>query len=429
MRTVSAPTPTRLQWPVWRVLLPIGVGTALSLMGDTAMYAVLNTHLAEAGVTLIHVGVLLSANRWIRLLLNGPAGLLYDRWPRRWFFVGALLLGTLSTAFYGWTQGFWPLLAGRLLWGAAWSGIWVGGNIIILDVTRADDRGRWTGLYQLSFYLGGALGFPLGGFLTDLLGFHAAMRVATVITGVGAVFALLLLPETRRAHPVEPVAEPLDAGDRGPTPLPADARAPAQAATMNARTGLAAATLLYGSNRFVTAGVLTASLGLAIAAGWGDMRLNNGVIVGIATLTGLLLGANTLISMFAAPLAGLWSDRLRNRWRVVALGLLPGVVGFALLSTGHPVGLVCGVVLVAIAGGSSQSLATTLLGDVTAGARRGRALSVMHTFGDLCSAVAPLLVVAALPLVGLTVIYIVCAGLLVVLLLWTLRLAVVYRPL
>jgi MFS family permease len=54
-----------------------------------------------------------------------------------------------------------------------------------------------TGLYQLSFYLGSTLGFPIGGLLTDWLGFHPAMMVAAAVTGAGAIVALLLLPETR----------------------------------------------------------------------------------------------------------------------------------------------------------------------------------------------------------------------------------------
>ncbi|MBL8055105.1 MAG: MFS transporter, partial [Anaerolineales bacterium] len=159
-------TPAAARRVIWRVLAPIGLGTALSLLGDTAMYAVLPTHTAALGVTVASVGVLLSANRWIRLALNNVAGSAYDRWPRRRLFVPALLLGALSTALYAFTQGFWPLLIGRLLWGAAWSGIWVGGNTIILDVATDRERGRWAGLYQLSFYLGGALGFPIGGLLT-----------------------------------------------------------------------------------------------------------------------------------------------------------------------------------------------------------------------------------------------------------------------
>mgnify|MGYP000950728982 CR=1 FL=1 len=180
-----------------RVLLAAGLGTALSLMGDAALYAVLPTHTAEAGVALASVGLLLSANRWVRLLTNAWAGQAYDRWPRRRLFVPALLLGAASTAVYALTTGFWPLLGARLLWGLAWSGIWVGGNTLILDVAAPEARGRLIGLYQLCFYLGTTLAAPLGGLLTDTLGFHPALGVAAVITGFGALAAGVLLPETR----------------------------------------------------------------------------------------------------------------------------------------------------------------------------------------------------------------------------------------
>jgi MFS family permease len=418
MSSLTVPRPATAHWPAWRALLAISVGTTLSLMGDTAMYAVLPTHVAEAGVTLASVGLLLSANRWIRLLLNGPAGVLYDRWPRRWFFIPALFVGALSTALYGWTTGLWPLLIGRLLWGVAWSGIWVGGNTIILDVTREHDRGRWAGLYQLSFFLGGVIGSPLGGLLTDLLGFHPALRVAAIISSVGAVLALLLLPETRGLR-ASAAPEPLEA--------PVGGNGSASAA-MSERDGLVAATLLYGANRFAVAGVLTASLGLVIQAAWGDVHLASGAVIGIATLTGVMLGLNPLTSMLAAPLAGHWSDRWRSRWAVAAWGLLPGALGMALLATVNAWAVVPGVVLVAVASGSNQSLATAVLGDVTADHRRGRAMGWMHTFGDLSSAAAPLLVYAALPWLGLGGIFLASAGLLVVVLAWAWRLARRYRP-
>jgi hypothetical protein len=101
------------------------------------------------------------------------------------------------------------------------------------------------------------------------------------------------------------------------------------------------------------------------------------------------------------------------------MGLLASVQGWAVIP---------GVVLVAIAGGSNQSLATAVLGDVTAGHRRGQAMGWMHTFGDLSSAAAPLLVYAALPWLGLRGIFLASAVLLLVILAWAWRLARQYRP-
>ena len=174
------------------VLLPVAIGTGLSLIGDSSLYAVLPTHVSDAGITLASVGIILSANRFVRLLLNGPAGLAYDRWPRRPLFVGALLLGAFSTALYAFRGGFWPLLAGRLLWGLSWSGIWVGGNAMIADICDRHTRGRWVGLYQTSFFLGTASGSILGGLLTDRLGYPLAMGIGASLTLAGALTALCL---------------------------------------------------------------------------------------------------------------------------------------------------------------------------------------------------------------------------------------------
>lgn len=87
----------------FRVLLPVGIGTCLPLLGDASLYAVLPTHTVDAGVSVASVGVLLSANRLVRLILNGPAGMAYDRWRRRRLFVPALLIGACSTAICGFT--------------------------------------------------------------------------------------------------------------------------------------------------------------------------------------------------------------------------------------------------------------------------------------------------------------------------------------
>ncbi|MBP7690775.1 MAG: MFS transporter [Anaerolineales bacterium] len=403
---------------VWRVLIPIGLGTTLSLLGDTAMYAVLPTHTAALGVTVASVGILLSANRWIRLALNNVAGVAYDRWPRRWLFVTALFVGALSTALYAFAQGFWPLVIARLLWGAAWSGIWVGGNTIILDVATDRQRGRWAGLYQLSFYLGGVLGFPIGGLLTDALGFRAALAIAAGVGVAGAVLALLFLPETRGASPA--VSVPAAPADTPPPEVTAGG-------WPGWRDPIVLATVLYSANRFVLAGLVSATLALLVQARWGETRFN-GVVIGVATVTGGLLGVNTLVSMLAAPLAGHYSDRAQHRGWVAGLGLAGGALGLGILAGGPPAALLPGVALCALAGGATQSVSTALLGDVTAVSRRGRTLGWMHTFGDLSSAIAPPLAYALLPGFGLAGLYWACALGLGALAAWTLRLARAPHP-
>ena len=75
-----------------RSVVLVSGATAFSLLGDQVLYAVLPVLYQDLGLTAIQVGILLSANRWIRLLLNGPAGALYDRWPRRRLLLFGLFL-------------------------------------------------------------------------------------------------------------------------------------------------------------------------------------------------------------------------------------------------------------------------------------------------------------------------------------------------
>jgi MFS family permease len=370
-----------------KVLLPLGLGTALSLMGDATLYTVLPTHAEQAGITLAAVGIILSANRFIRLFLNRPAGIAYDRSLRRRLFIPALLIGAVSTAIYAATSGFWPLLAGRLLWGLAWSGIWVGGATIILDVSDDQDRGRWTGLYQTWFFLGAALGAIVGGWLTDVWGYSTAMWVGALVTACGAFFAYFTLPETR----------PDDLDGSGSSSNLQEKWQP--------NFEFYGVITLNGINRFITAGVLAATLALLVQ----DQLPKTNLLLGVATVTGVLLGLRTIVSMISAPLSGVFSDRLSNRWGVTIAVLLIGAIGMLLIISTNPIIILIGICFSAIAGGSIQALMTTRTGDLVDQAQRGIAIGNLHTAGDLGSALGPITAYALLGWLTLNGLFIMCA--------------------
>ena len=384
----------------WRILLPVGLGTALSLIGDSAIYTVLPTHTEAAGIALATVGILLSANRLIRIIANPVAGWTSDRISKRAVFILAMFLGALSTAVYGLTSGFPALFAGRLLWGVAWAGIWVAGNGLILDAAPVVTRGRWVGRYHFFFFLGAALGAALGGFLTDRLGYHNAMLAAALITLAGALVALFFLP-LRPAAPPEPVAE---------RPLPA-------AAPNNNWPELLSAAAVLGLDRLVVAGILAATFALYLQNMFGDQLVLRGTIIGVATLTGLLSSARIILGMLFTPAISSLSDRASSRWQVIGGGLLPGIAGFMLLAVNLPLAMLLGTPLTSITSTSNQSLSTALVGDLGRRKKHGRYLGLLYTLGDLGSAIGPLLAFALLPLWGISGLYWLNAALFALLLL------------
>lgn len=358
-------------------------------MGDAALYAVLPTHTADAGIALASVGLILSVNRFIRLATNGMIGSLYDRWhDRRVIFIASLWIGVASTLLYGLTSGLVPLVAARLLWGLAWSGIWVGGNAIVLEAAPEAERGQWVGAYQMWFFFGSAVGTFAGGVFTDAFGYRNAMWIGASISALAALAAAFGLPRTRAQH------------------LAHSGHARWWRDWLTIAPAMWSAICAHGVNRMVGAGVLSATMGLVVQQNLGESS------VGIATLTGGLLASRTFISLIGAPIAGVWSDRMKNRWGILAFSLAVSAVGIAMLGFPGLVLLFVAMIVSSATSGAIQSLGTTLVGDLSDRAHYGKNMGALHTAGDLGSAIGPLAAYALLPITGLPPIFFGCAALL-----------------
>jgi MFS family permease len=389
-----------------RLLLPLSIALALSLTGDSTLYAVLANQVDVVGISLGMVGLLLGANRLIRIPANLLAGSMNDRWPRRPLFLAGLVLGIVSTLSYTVARGLWPMLAGRLLWGVAWSFINVGGYNMILDRSTDADRGRMAGFYQMAFMTGLAISPVLGGALTDALGFRPALFVCAVVSGAGLVVALVALPETR-AHAAEPRGTPWAGRQR------------LRLATLlgvwrHVDRQTVQAGYVYLVTLFVSAGVLVSTIGLYLGERWGtDVTLGSRAI-GVASLTGMMLALRAVLGVLAGPPAGLLSDRLHDRWPVVRGAILLGTGGFLILGLSDGVWAVpAGVATVSLAAGALITVLAALVGDRARGKRQGVTMGGLATAGDIGAATGPLLAYALVVWLDLRWVYLLCAVVLV----------------
>jgi len=376
-----------------RVIFPIGLATALSLMGDATLYVVLPTHFADAGIALGSVGLILSVNRFIRLLTNGPAGWLFDRVAdRRLVFLGSLTLGVFATIIYATTSGLEGLFVARLLWGLAWSGIWIGGTAIVLHMAPESERGRWVGIYQMWFFFGSAVGSLLGGALTDAVGYRNGLWIGAGISAMGAVAAALALSAQHTNN--HPAGQSTASWRKSIVP---DVRGVSSA--------MWAAVMAQGVNRLAGAGIIGATMGLIVQQSIGPELQWGAWQIGVASITGSLLSARTLLSLVGAPLAGILSDRLRHRWGLLAASLAIGAVGVIALPIPNGNVVILGTIIAALTSGSVQALTTTLVGDLARAHERGKHLALFNIAGDLGSAIGPLVAYALLAVTGLATIY------------------------
>ena len=378
------------------------------------MYAVLANQTELLGISLGVVGLLLGANRMIRIPGNLIAGGYYDRGRRRPLFLLGLALGILSTLGYSLVHGFWLLLVARVLWGISWSLINVGGYNMILDWSGPEDRGRMAGLYQVAFMLGLTISPILGGSLTDALGFQAAVRVCAAVSAFGLLVALLGLPETSSRG---------QGGVRGLGAVWHRRRITQWLEAMQGvNRSLLATSYVYLVVLFVNSGILMSTISLYIEQRWGGTLSIGDRAIGVASLGGLLLAMRSALGIVGGPAAGALSDRIGDRWPVVRAGLVFTSLGFLVLVFLQSVGAIpIGVALVSVSAGGLVAALVALVGDLAEGQRQGLAVGGLATAGDIGSATGPPLAYGLAVVIGLRGVYLLCVFVLVSALLITIR--------
>lgn len=361
----------------------LGIGTAVSLLGDVTLYTVLPHPdiSAQLGITLSMVGLLLGANRAIRLVLSGPVGILYDRLPRRGLLITALFLGAGSSVFYAIAQGFWTLLIGRISWGLAWSLLWVGGNSMVLDVSTEENRGRNSGIYQMWFFIGVASTAFIGAMLIDAFGFRAGQWISVAVLSAAALTWLFFLPETRGmqvASQKTTTAISKSAAERLPWRV------------------LGAVSFTIFISRFMAWGVLAASAILWLSNIFGEGTQFFTLFIPIASLTGLYTALSNLVSIGNAKIIGPVSDKSGRRWPIIGIALIFGGLGLWFMSGDIRTLALIGAFLMPLAGSSTETLVPAIIGDRVPEDLRSRALGLINTAGDLGATIGPFAALGAL---------------------------------
>jgi MFS family permease len=362
--------------PRWVVAVSIAVAAAI--LGDSLLYAVLPTMHDDLGLQAFMVGILLSANRFVRLLTNSLAGWVMGRAGVRAPFIAAVFAAALTTALYASGLGFAVFLVARLGWGLCWSFLRLGGYLAALESAGDGNRGYYLGFFAGVTRFGSFIAALIGGFMTDLIGFEETVLAFTALTVIGGLAVL-------RERP------PLAASSAQAIPSPKPERStPSARLDDPARYRL---WVVYGTvflQAMAIQGLITSTLGSWLQDNFGDDVSLAVVTVGVASLTGLLLSIHFLGDFAWGPVAGHLSDKHGRMRFLLAAGLVEvgGLAGLA-LAPGIWAFILCAVGLFLAATAVKVTL-DALAGDLAPVGRRSQTMSAYATWSDFGSAAGPL---------------------------------------
>lgn len=338
----------------------VSLATASSLLGDQMLYSVLPTMYTELGLQPYQVGLLLSANRIVRLVTNHIAERSCRRTSLAWLLAVAFSTGALMNVAYASVTWFPGLLAARIIWGVCWSFIRQIGLMTVVDAARASDGharlGRAMGFYSGISRLGSISGNLLGALGHDLIGFSATLMLF-------ALASLLAMP----LGPISRIGLPRT-------------QPPEEQKSASLRPGLLFCGFASGC---VGQGLIAATLGAVLQA-----RLDGTSVslygLGVASLTGMLLASRWAADLLA-PVLGHISDRVGRR----SSGAVFFAAGAAVLVAASTTGISVPWLIVGILAFYVTATGVSVVLQAEAGSGGSRRVASYVTANDVGSAVGP----------------------------------------
>lgn len=194
-----------LDTPWKRNLAVIWVGELLALSGFSLVMPFLPYYIQELGVrnprqVALWTGMLTSAHAVAMTVASPFWGNLADRYGRKLMVERAMFGGAFVLALMGFAQNVSQLLVLRLLQGAL-TGTVVAATTLVASSVPRERVGSALGFLQMAIYLGASLGPALGGVLADTIGYRPAFWVTAGLLFIAGVSVHLLVHEVFQPQP------------------------------------------------------------------------------------------------------------------------------------------------------------------------------------------------------------------------------------
>ena len=147
----------------------------------------LTPYVRSLGGSLTMAGIVIGSYGISQMMLRIPLGIWSDRAGRRKpFILAGIVMGTLSSVGFALTASVWSALIFRFLAGAA-AAVWVIFTVLYASYYDHDHATKAMGIISFYAAIGQATATTVGGFISQVYGWHGAFWLATI----GGAFALL----------------------------------------------------------------------------------------------------------------------------------------------------------------------------------------------------------------------------------------------
>ena len=293
-----------------RTFFALYIAIFMSSLGIGILAPILPAYVDRFSASALVLGIIFGSYSAARTLLMPSVGIFSDRYGRRRFILGGLLLFTLTSPLYVLASDPLELIAVRFVHGIAGAMLMPVAMAAIGDLSPQGREGFVMGSFTSAFFAGLGFGPLIGGFMRDQYSMAAAFYGMGLLSFAALVFVALALPRQMpgRSGSEEDPSTPRQGSGQASSGQGKgrgeEGKAPKNVLSDPALSGL----LFFRFTRAVGIGLV-----------WVIMPLHAVKALGISAFeVGILLSVNTFVTTFLQSPAGHLSDRVGHRWSLSA---------------------------------------------------------------------------------------------------------------
>lgn len=171
-------------------------------LGDAFLYPFLPQYAEVMRIPVVWIGVMLSINRFIRIIFNPFISLLFAKYGVRQLTILAAVMAVISTTTYGLDLGLFPLLFFRIIWGIAFAILRISAMAYAFDYERVGiSLGAGRGMQEI----GPLIALWLGPILLIHFRPETVFLLMAVISIAAIIFAISLPPLLYISETISPI--------------------------------------------------------------------------------------------------------------------------------------------------------------------------------------------------------------------------------
>lgn len=328
--------------------------------------------------------MILSANRWIRLVSNQIAAKVYDRTDIYSPLIYSAFFGFIATLIYAQTSGVLLFLIARIIWGFCWSHLRLGSYLVIIKTSRKK-LGLAMGSMNAVSRLGSAFTVLFGGFLIDQLGYRPGMTIMAILS-IPAIFVMFWL----RSKSLNPNNDS-DNNDELDVQQVTSKSSIDEKVKRDNKPGFSP--IFCNLNIFINsliAGLIVSSLSIILKQRIHVTMNILGITIGLATVSGILLAArwssNTVIAPISGAISNLWGRK--KVYIILVIVEITSLTIFSMVSN-----ILVTIIFICVIFFSNNSLITILNAAIANTVNKNNSnkrLSLYASYQDLGAACGPL---------------------------------------